>query len=309
VISTPLPAGAPAVLPVATTNPLPLGTPPAAAALSNPATPAMGSVAVTMGSSDIADQPPPPPSSPDFSVPWTGVYVGGNLGGGWTRGGSGESCTNLQTGMMSGCDITGGGSLSTGGVLGGAQIGYLRPINVNLGPGIPLMLGIEADIQGSGISGSQNETESPIQFFGTPETCSLCNFTASQSIDWFGTLRAKVGVPVNDKVLIYATGGLIFGGVTASQDLAFLGTSAGFVVNKKATLSGPTVGGGVEFHLDGPWSVKIEGLYYDLGDLKTVALPVNGAPSNFGDSKTFGFHGGMIRVGINYRLGDPGGEF
>jgi len=116
-------------------------------------------------------------------------------------------------------------------------------------------------------------------------------------------------VPVNDHVFIYATGGLILGGVTIAQDLAFPSGGQGNVVNEKATLSGPTVGAGVEFHLDGPWSVKVEGLYYDLGNLKTVAVPVNGAPGNFNDSKTFGFHGGMIRVGVNYRLGDPGGNF
>ncbi len=107
-------------------------------------------------------------------------------------------------------------------------------------------------------------------------------------------------------MFVYATGGLIVGGVTASQNLAFLGSSQANVVNEKSTLSGPTVGAGVEFRISGPWSAKLEGLYYDLGDLKTVAVPVGGAPSNFSDSKTFGFHGGMIRLGINYKLGEPG---
>ncbi len=237
------------------------------------------------------------------------MYVGGNFGGGWTHGGSGNSCTNSQTGTDSGCDIIANSGLSTSGVFGGGQIGYQRPFDINLGSPIPLVVGVEADFQGSGISGSQN-ISGPFQLVNFPGSCSPCNYTAKQSIDWFGTLRLRLGVPLDDNnVLVYATGGLIYGGVTASQNLAFLGSGAaqGNVVTQKSTLSGPTVGAGVEFHISGPWSAKLEGLYYDLGNLGTVAVPVGGAPGNFSDSKTFGFHGGMIRLGINYKLGEPGG--
>jgi len=90
------------------------------------------------------------------------------VGGGWTHGGSGDSCINSQTGTMSGCEIIGNSGFGTSGVFGGGQIGYLRPIDINLGPGIPLMLGIEADIQGSGIHGSQS-VAGPFQLVDFPE--------------------------------------------------------------------------------------------------------------------------------------------
>ena len=66
---------------------------------------------------------------------------------------------------------------------------------------------------------------------------------------------------------------------------------------------------GVEFHISGPWSAKLlKGLYYDLGNLGTVALPVGGAPRIFLVSNTFGFRGGMSRLGINYKLGGRTGS-
>jgi outer membrane immunogenic protein len=270
----------------------------------------------TLGSGDIVDKASPVPPvqpattafaglTPTIPVNWTGLYVGGNLGFGNTTGGTGESCFNSVTGNTTGCDIINDGSLHTSGVLGGAQIGYLKPFDV--GWSMPLMLGAEIDVQGTGINGSQS-VNGPFQLVGLTETCAPCSFTASQKIDWFTTLRARIGVPV-DNFLIYGTGGVIVGGVKVSQDLNFTGTSAGNLVSSKSTLSGgPVVGGGVEVALSGPWSARLEGLYYDLGSTSTVAPAVNGAPGNFTDRKTFGFHGAMIRLGVNLRLGDVGAE-
>jgi outer membrane immunogenic protein len=300
-------ATAPAPLPpavVASPTPIAVASPTPA-----PATPP-SFVPTTLDSGDIVDQAQqasPPPPAPSLlatnPVPWTGFYVGANLGGGWTGGGNSSSCINSVTGTTSGCDIIGDGALNTSGIIGGGQFGYQMPIT--LGSSMPLVIGAEGDIQGTGISGSQN-IAGPFNFVGFPgsSTCSPCSYTASQKINWFSTVRARIGVPI-DNFLIYGTGGLIVGGVKASQDLAFAG-GEGVVVNAKSTLSGPAVGGGVEMLLPGPWSVKLEALYYDMGSLKTVATPVNGAPTNFNVFKTFGFQGAMIRLGVTLHLGDIG---
>lgn len=245
-----------------------------------------------------------PPSSSLAAVPiahWSGFYVGANFGAGETSGGSGESCTNTQTGTSSGCDIIAGGALSTSGILGGGQFGYMRPLA--LGWSVPLLVGGEVDFDVSGISGSQN-VPGPFSLVDVPETCSPCAFNARQSLDSLTTIRARVGVPLDDRFLLYATGGVALGGVKVSQELSFLGSSEANVISKSATLTGPVVGAGLEFALPGPWSARIEGLYYDLGNLKTTALPVNGAFTNFSDFKTFGFSGGLVRLGVNLRLGD-----
>jgi outer membrane immunogenic protein len=293
----------------------PAATPAAPVAASTPPPPPRPSFTptTTMDSGDVVSQaqqnqvpqmPAPPPTLATNPVPWGGFYGGINLGGAWAGGGSGTTCFNSATGNNTGCDIIGDGKLNTSGIIGGGGVGYQMP--VTLWTGSPLIVGIEGDMQGTGVSGSQHEP-GPFNLVGFPAstTCSPCTFTASQQINWLGTLRARIGVPV-DKFLIYGTAGLAFGEVEASQNLSFVGTSEGDVASKKSTLSGPTAGGGVEMLLDGPWSVKFEALYYDLGSLKTIGLPVNGAPTNFNDFKTFGFEGAVVRLGVTYHFGELG---
>ena len=258
----------------------------------------------------VAQAQQAPPRSLDSSGRWTGFYLGGNVGYGTTRGGGNETCLNAVTNSSSGCDIINSPALSTSGVFGGGQLGYTMPLsglNLPLGPNPPpLMIGIEADIQPTGISGTQN-VSGPFNFVGFPGfSCSPCSFKASQQIDWFSSVRGRIGVPVDD-FLFYGTGGIMFGSIRASQSLNFLGSPQGNIGTVKRGADGPVFGGGVEVLLPGPFSAKFEGLYYDLGDLKTVGLPVNGAPTNFTDFKTFGFHGAIFRAGINMKLGGLGG--
>lgn len=68
-------------------------------------------IAMPLSNANAAPHPrhPPPPPPPAFS--WTGFYVGGNLGGGWTSGGSGESCFNSTTGNTFRCGIIGDSGL------------------------------------------------------------------------------------------------------------------------------------------------------------------------------------------------------
>jgi hypothetical protein len=54
----------------------------------------------------------------------------------------------------------------------------------------------------------------------------------------------------------------------------------------------------------GPWSVRVEGLYYDLGKIRTVAEPMNNAFVNFNNVKTFVYRGGIIRLGVDLQLGN-----
>ena len=145
------------------------------------------------------------------------------------HGGSGRQLHQFpdRNGFWS-CDIIGNSGLSTSGVFGGGgQVGYQRPFDIDLGSPIPLVVGVEADFQGSGISGSQNRFR-PLSARQLPcEVVRRAITPQKQSIDWFGTLRLRLGVPLDDNnVLVYATGGLVYGGRDyASQNLAFLGGS------------------------------------------------------------------------------------
>jgi outer membrane immunogenic protein len=97
---------------------------------------------------------------------------------------------------------------------------------------------------------------------------------------WFGTLRGRAGVALNN-VMIYATGGMAYGGVRAQ----FAG------VSESHTHLGWTAGLGLEVGLTQNWSVKGEYLFVGLGERGyTVTATQNAFESN------------LLRFGVNYRF-------
>jgi outer membrane immunogenic protein len=126
-------------------------------------------------------------------------------------------------------------------------------------------------------------------------------FTASEKIDWFGTVRGRVGFATWDRALIYATGGLFYGRISANTLFTAPNVGTTYPGSASATKAGWTVGGGFEYAFTNNWSGKIEGLYYDLGNITVVGLET---PLKFGfqHNKNFDNTGGIVRVGLNYQF-------
>jgi outer membrane immunogenic protein len=137
-------------------------------------------------------------------------------------------------------------------------------------------------------------------------------FTANYKLDWFGTARGRVGFLPTERVLLYATGGLAFGHLSASAPLIPLSWGS--------TRAGWTVGAGVEAAIDRNWSVKLEYLYMDLGDIgssgasaTTVTDALNTPTARFHTVTTTTltsafntrFTDNILRVGVNYRFSGP----
>ncbi|WP_158816717.1 outer membrane protein [Methylocapsa sp. S129] len=255
------------------------------------------------GAASAADLPTkkgaPVPYEPTFA--WTGFYAGLNAGYGWIDD-RGPSLCFAPDGVANGfgCLASGqpsGAQVSPRGFIGGAQVGY----NWQMSPS--WLVGVEADLQGSGINGSVN-VSGPFVFTvgsgGAGES-----FTASERMNWFGTVRPRIGF-VMDRALIYATGGLAYGQVKVSSDFLAVGN---YVNNYPAsgvfTRTGWTVGGGVEYALSSNWSAKLEGLYYDLGRIAltgSLAPSAGVTPSGYTIGKSFDVNGGIVRVGLNYKF-------
>ena len=149
--------------------------------------------------------------------------------------------------------VTNWGSAKPSGVMGGGQVGY----NWQFGQ---FVLGAEADLQGSGA----NDTFAAYKF----------------SNPWFGTVRGRAGYAMNN-VLIYATGGLAYGGGRVELG-AF---------NETQTHLGWTLGAGLEVGLTPNWSAKAEYLYVRLEDQGYVLTGVKN-----------GFESNVFRLGVNYRF-------
>jgi outer membrane immunogenic protein len=204
------------------------------------------------------------------SYDWTGFYAGVNVGGG-----VGQSLTTQAT--PSAPAVATSSYLNATGLIAGGQMGYNWQWS-------SLVLGVEADIQGSGME--------------SDATCSLlCLATSgrfSQQIDWFGTVRGRAGLATGP-VLSYITGGLAYGDVTTSVVTVNGVTNS---ANFSETRTGWTFGSGVEASLGGNWTGKLEYLYLDLG--RQSGTYVTGALTSVVTSEV---QAHIFRAGLNYRFG------
>jgi outer membrane immunogenic protein len=175
--------------------------------------------------------------------------------------------------------------------------------------------GIEADFQGSTIRGNGNGGG-----FALVACCGdniTTTATASERLDWFGTVRGRIGWLPSQSLLLFATGGLAYGQITSQASFTAIGANpGGFIGTSTATSSitraGWTIGGGLEWMIAPKWSIKGEYLYYDLGNvgglnqtLTTITtglgLPLAGASLVSNGS----FHGSIARAALNYHFGGP----
>ena len=138
---------------------------------------------------------------------WTGFYAGVNVGYGWADRDLSFFPNDDATRLWSAFDgIPPPTSFNTSGALGGLQFGYNRQL------GAGWLVGLEADFAWSGIKGSGISSGAlpPVPIPG-PYSAPF-----DERIDWFGTVRARLGYLPTSTLLTYVTGGLAYGQVTRS---------------------------------------------------------------------------------------------
>jgi outer membrane immunogenic protein len=232
--------------------------------------------------------------APVFVAPaftWTGFYVGLNAGYGW-----GESKVDVSQNPSSalfGADPF-GYKVKPDGFIGGAQIGYNYQINA-------FVVGIEADFQFSTMKKSNGLQGLPLNPAGIQP---ISRSDTESKMDYFGTIRARLGFTPMDRLLIYGTGGVMFAQVkneSATQynnvvfDPAFR-----YVGSSSSMKTGYVVGAGAEYAFTNNITAKIEYLYYDLGKQNYIGLRT-GAPTfslNYNVKTT----GNIVRAGVNYKF-------
>jgi outer membrane immunogenic protein len=255
---------------------------------------------------------------------WTGWYIGGNVGWGGNSSISGtESVVSGTAFPVIGAGTVLYGSpnsfkLDPSGVIGGAQAGY----NWQVSP--MAVLGIEADIQGADVKGSLNcvlscgapHITAPTPGFLAGFPVVFSNDAYSSKINWFGTVRGRVGY-TNGPALFYLTGGLAYGEVERAGSVTGItqngaggstrNTFTGAYDNK-STRTGWTVGLGGEAKIASTaWTIKGEYLYVDLGknsdSFSTNFIsgnPATGQAAFRTDTSTN--RENIVRVGVNYHF-------
>jgi outer membrane immunogenic protein len=280
------------------------------------ATSAYGLLAFPAMAADMAPFYRAPP--PVAIVSWTGPYIGATLGGDWTGDNVTESvgstfCNPAVAGCTAGPAASGAlaaavpGTFSTShsGAIGGGEFGY----NWQMGP---VVLGFEADISGSTLTGG-TLVSGASTVAGFPGNTVAVSGSANAKVDYLGTVRGRAGYLVVPPLLTYLTGGLAYGGASSNTTLAEsvdgpCGCGAFPAVHGSTT--GPRlgwiVGGGVEYMFAPHWTVKAEYLYYDLGSVTYALTPIvqttdTGVPF-FGASTAshVAFTGNIARAGVNF---------
>jgi outer membrane immunogenic protein len=264
------------------------------------------------------------PPIPAVSWTWTGFYAGVNAGYGWSEDASVNSVSrvNFDAGLIDPSGpATAASALTTpipvgnrNGFIGGGQIGYNYQVS-------NFVAGIEGDVQWlSGRSSGTISTSLPLILF--PGNVTNASLTATNSVDWLGTVRGRIGLTVTPSLLVYGTGGLAFGGVHSSTSLgeAFAGpvvvgatgTFPSFA-SVSQTRTGWTAGAGAEWMFLRNWSAKLEYLHYDLGSanygtavsnfaVAGAPVPVGTLLYTLGQTSSTSFRGDIVRVGLNYKF-------
>ena len=221
---------------------------------------------------DLPSRSAPAPAPLAIPYSWSGFYVGVNAGYGFSDDAHRPSCAPA-------CAPTPSLNTESDGFIGGGQVGYNQQIGRYLA-------GIETDIQYTGI-GRTVAGAAP----------GALAYSATQRLDYLGTLRARVGL-VMDRVLVFATGGLAYGDVGLAQTTVFPGAT--YAVASTRTEVGYAAGGGVEYGFTPNLTGKAEALYYDLGRrrLSGPATPATGLIRG----AAFDTAGVVARAGLNYKF-------
>lgn len=262
-----------------------------------------------IGAAQAADMPVKAHPPAQVSDRWSGFYFGLNGGYGDPRGTdiSATNAGNFGGGFGTKLRATTTNAIPTHvgsdprGFVGGGQFGY----NWHFAP--MWVAGLEADLQFSDMKGSGSATG--FASATGPTMSALATANASQTLDWFGTLRARGGYLAAPNFLLYGTGGLAFGHVKGSTSIVencfnVCNPIAAGAGSGSADRAGWTAGGGFEWAVDSHWSVKTEYLYVHLGDLSYAngALNFDGPLSSVRTTSTAHFNSSIGRVGVNYRF-------
>jgi outer membrane immunogenic protein len=271
-----------------------------------------------------------PPPLRAFS--WTGCYVGGYAGGGWSNSNGATFIDQGQNGVGA------AGSISTPPFLsysGGSSAARLVPphswsdglgdsfsgggtLGCNWQPvGSPFVLGLEGEFGYLHLTGRAFD---PNTLAGTQTVPDVLG--SAKVGDWYGMITGRLGYTVWDRTILYVKGGAAFVPTRASvldQCQPAAGGGAPVVqagcgnwlisTGGSNTVTTWTIGGGLEWAFAPNWSVKGEYMFIGLGDNSgfqtcgSVTTPSGGTVANgpFCFNNSFGgIH--TAKIGLNFKF-------
>jgi len=204
-------------------------------------------------------------------TPWTACYIGGNVGGGWTRVDTSRAATDLVNPAFANY-----GRETDNGFVGGVQVGCdFQTTN--------LVFGVEGMFDFSSIKGQHALTDFP-------------TFSETNNLKSLASTTGRIGYLFTPTFLGYGKGGI---GWMQNKNSVFL-PGGGLLESANYWLPGMTAGGGVEWMFAPNWSVFVEYNYYWIED--TSGQHLNAAPGLVGETLNVKQTAQTATVGVNYRF-------
>jgi len=159
------------------------------------------------------------------------------------------------------------------------------------------------------VSKSFNNVGTPFAGAGVPALLAgdFLSVNGKASLSWLGTTRARVGFVAtpDNRLMIYATGGVAYGGGN-SQFSAFDHTTGTFWNgNPSSSRVGWVIGGGVEYAITNNITIKGEYLYADLGSSTFNSIGNTAVAEFFPGTVVSGklsYNASIFRAGVNYKF-------
>ena len=238
----------------------------------------------------------------EISPAWTGLYVGGHVGGAF-------GSIDVTDVFNYDGDPRADNSFGTTGLITGVQLGY------NLQSG-NFVFGVEADLGYLNLSGDKTAAL-PRSKPNDKNT----DISATYSMDGglYGDLTGRVGY-ASGNTLLYLKGGAAFLEATLNSD--YVGANctttskcspfnpSTFAFENSETLFGWTLGFGVEYALSSSWSLKLEYQHFDFGSMSSeyggtfnFAPKCKGCkPSELTGNTDTDISVDAVKVGLNYQF-------
>ena len=198
---------------------------------------------VSQGASaaDLARRPPvvKAPVAPVVPMTWTGCYLGGNIGFGWTKKEYSRPANGANDGFH-----------TADGFVGGGQVGCDYQFAGNW------VVGVQGMIDWTDLD-------------GTHRAISNTNINESTKVSRFATATARLGVTFTPSLLAYVKGG----GAWVRDEHTRTTVAGAFISSAELTRSGWTVGGGLEWMFAPNWSVFAEYNFMDFGTKRVAFTP------------------------------------
>ncbi len=297
----------------------------------------IAALAGVSGAANAADLYAPAPASlkdaPIYlASTWAGFYVGANIGATWSnidiarndyfnnvsvcetppppkpvwpqdwnKGKQGKInspkpvqpvCGSVGSGTLA------GGSLSSTGVLGGVQLGY----NFQRGA---VVFGLEADLGGLSDNAQGTRVASATSYgplTGLPGYNQTAAVTVKSDGGFYGDIAGRLGYAWGP-ALLYAKGGFAWLDTSLNASATVvdsLGNVSAYSHDTSATLTGYTIGGGVEYLLNPNWSIKAEYLHFDFGNPNETWNNFDGTGLNNWKLANSNLTIDTVKLGVNY---------